>query len=265
MKNHHRRAFTVIETLSVVAIVGLLACLLISLYDAYLKSHPKVEPGQVWVYHSCDEDPFKGCLTVTNTVRAVKNGYVQFETDYGRTQSESVGVFLIESTLLPPPPVPTEFDWGYEQGRKIARLECEQEKAALREQQPAPPSQGWYFPTNALPWNVVTNNLVPMPGSTNVPPEWMKPLWDVIKSNAYHYVPCVGVSRTGIMGRVSLVLSDDPAPGQVWQMGDSDHLRVDIIKVMDGDVYCGQWMKCGLRKLESYSVEDFKRTFRRVQ
>lgn len=56
--------------------------------------------GQVWVY--VGEDPFDP-WTQTNTVLAVQDGYVQYKSNTGRTNSWGVHTFLYGSTLISPP------------------------------------------------------------------------------------------------------------------------------------------------------------------
>ena len=81
-----------------------LAALALAFAALYWHRHRGVEVGQVWTYQIGEKDPFRTWSIETNTVLAVKSGYVQFRKERAPyltiTNSERVSWFRAGSTRI---------------------------------------------------------------------------------------------------------------------------------------------------------------------
>ena len=62
----------------------------------------KLEVGQIWIYETDTDNPFKESIQCEYRIMALDKGYVQYQTSTGRVRSEREQLFRVDSTLKEP-------------------------------------------------------------------------------------------------------------------------------------------------------------------
>ncbi|MFA7287446.1 MAG: hypothetical protein WC055_01055 [Melioribacteraceae bacterium] len=79
---------------------GIIITSIVVVYIAVSSTTQKITAGQVWIYDSCVDDPFKNPCPVENEVLDIKNGYIKYKSlETGIIESSSIRYFLIDSTI----------------------------------------------------------------------------------------------------------------------------------------------------------------------